>query len=85
MERVLYLTAAMTGLRQGELIGLRWRDVDWSAGVIRMRRAYVGVRVHDGGTTGGGSVRGVADLGPMDVPRWGFGIPDQGTRVLTLC
>jgi integrase len=41
MERVLYLTAAMTGLRQGELIGLRWRDVDWSAGVIRVRRAYV--------------------------------------------
>ena len=27
IERTLYLTAAMTGLRQGELIGLRWRDV----------------------------------------------------------
>lgn len=38
MERVLYLTAAMTGLRQGELIALRWRDVDWSAGVVRVRR-----------------------------------------------
>ena len=40
-ERVLYLTAAMTGLRQGELIALRWRDVDWPASVIRVRRAYV--------------------------------------------
>lgn len=38
MERVLYLTAATTGLRQGELIALRWRDVDWTAGVIRVRR-----------------------------------------------
>jgi len=33
--RVLVLTAAMTGLRQSELIGLRWRDVDWAAQRIR--------------------------------------------------
>jgi integrase len=38
MERVLYLTAAMTGLRQGELVALRWSDVDWTAGVVRVRR-----------------------------------------------
>src|SRR5439155_20660163 len=34
-------TAAMTGLRQGELIALRWRDVDWQAGRIRVRQNYV--------------------------------------------
>src|SRR5262249_4861575 len=33
--------AAMTGLRLGELCGLRWRDVDWMAGAIRVRRNYV--------------------------------------------
>lgn len=38
--RVLILTAAMTGLRQSELLGLRWRDVDWSAQRIRVRNAY---------------------------------------------
>src|SRR3954467_4496790 len=40
VERVLYLTAAMTGLRQGELLALRWRDVDWAAGLVRVRRSY---------------------------------------------
>lgn len=35
--RVLVLAAAMTGLRQSELLGLRWRDVDWAAQRIRVR------------------------------------------------
>lgn len=39
LERTLYLVAGMTGLRQGELIALRWRDVDWTAGVVRVRRS----------------------------------------------
>jgi integrase len=39
-ERALYLTAAMTGLRQGELIALRWQDADWQAGRVRVRRNY---------------------------------------------
>jgi integrase len=41
VERVMYPTAAMTGMRQGELFGLRWRDVDRSARRIRVRRNYV--------------------------------------------
>ncbi len=35
LDRALYLTAAMTGLRQGELVALRWQDVDWGAGRVR--------------------------------------------------
>lgn len=41
IDRALFLTAAMTGLRKGELIALRWRDVDWPAGRIRVRQNYV--------------------------------------------
>lgn len=41
IDRAMYLTAAMTGLRQGELVALRWRDVDWTAGRIRVRQNYV--------------------------------------------
>lgn len=40
-DRALYLTAAMTGLRQGELLGLRWRDIDWVAGRVRVRQNFV--------------------------------------------
>ncbi len=39
--RVLILTAAITGLRQSELLGLRWGDVDWTAQRIRVRNTYV--------------------------------------------
>ena len=41
LERPLYLMAAMTGLRQGELLALRWQDLDWLAQRVRVRRAYV--------------------------------------------
>ena len=39
--RVVVPAAAMTGLRQSELLGLRWRDVDWTAQRIRVRNAWV--------------------------------------------
>jgi integrase len=39
--RVVVLAAAMTGLRQSELLGLRWRDVDWTAQRIRVRNTFV--------------------------------------------
>jgi len=41
VDRPLWLMAAMTGLRQGELLGLRWRGLDWLAQKIRVRRAFV--------------------------------------------
>lgn len=36
VERPLYLCAAMTGMRQGELLALRWADVDWTAHRVRV-------------------------------------------------
>ena len=41
IDRAMYLTAAMTGLRQGELLALRWRDVDWKAHRVRVRQNHV--------------------------------------------
>jgi integrase len=41
VERVMYLAAVMTGMRQGELLALRWLDVDWLAHRMRVRRNFV--------------------------------------------
>jgi integrase len=35
----LFTVAVVTGLRQGELLGLRWSDVDLSAGTLTVRHA----------------------------------------------
>lgn len=39
--RIVVLTAGMSGPRRSELLGLRWRDVDWRAQRIRVRNTYV--------------------------------------------
>lgn len=40
MDAAIYLTAAFTGLRRGEVLALRWRDVDFTGSVIRVRASY---------------------------------------------
>ena len=59
--------AAVTGMRRGELLGLRWADIDWTARTVAVRRS-VGVVKAFGegeqfvtGTTKGGRAR-VVDL-----------------------
>jgi integrase len=37
----LYVLAITTGLRRGELLGLRWDDVDLECGTLRVGRALV--------------------------------------------
>jgi integrase len=43
----LYLMAIMTGMRQGELLGLRWQDVDLLAKTVTIRQTFyrLGARV----------------------------------------
>jgi integrase len=39
-DAAIYLTAAYTGLRRGELIALCWREVDFANNVIRVRASF---------------------------------------------
>jgi integrase len=41
----------MIGLRRGELLGLRWQDVDWQAGVLHIRQTLARVKNHETGRT----------------------------------
>jgi integrase len=39
-DRALWATAVHAGLRRGELMAVRWEDVDLSQGLIRVERSY---------------------------------------------
>lgn len=40
----IVLTALHTGLRQGELVRLRWADIDWTVGVLTIHETKAGER-----------------------------------------
>lgn len=44
-DGTIYLTAAFTGLRMGELLALRWRDVDFPNSAIHVRQSFTNGRV----------------------------------------
>jgi integrase len=55
-DAAIYLTAAFTGLRRGELLALHWRDIDFAGRAIRVRASYAGAELT---TPKSGKVRSV--------------------------
>jgi len=60
----LFLVAIMTGVRQGELLGLKWLDVDFGKKQIHIKRTFNHNRWFEPKTKG--SIRNI-DLSPMVV------------------
>jgi integrase len=74
-DAALFLTAAFTGLRMGELLALKWGDIDFAGQSIRVRRSY---NAHGGlSSPKSGKVRSV----PM-VPDVATALAELGTREL---
>ena len=69
LHATLYLAAAYTGLRQGELLALRWRDIDFAGQRVHVRRAWSQAARHEKAPKSGKvrSVPLVTELiGPLD-------------------
>jgi integrase len=67
----IYVAAAFTGLRMGELRALRWADVDFAKRLVHVRRSYTG------GSLAGGSFGAPKSRRVRSVP-----MSDQVARVL---
>jgi integrase len=39
-DKVLFMAAVLTGMREGELFGLQWTDIDWFNNQIHVKRTY---------------------------------------------
>ncbi|WP_161555111.1 tyrosine-type recombinase/integrase [Brevibacillus sp. VP] len=54
--KVLFILAIYTGMRRGEILGLRWKDVDFDNGQIRIRQILAfGQKIKDGAKTSAGN------------------------------
>jgi integrase len=67
--RTLFLTAILTGMRRGELLGLQWGDINWIDNLIYVRRSlYWRLRSET----------------ENDSPRWHFSSPKSVKSIRTI-
>ncbi|MEE9566137.1 MAG: site-specific integrase [Desulfobacteria bacterium] len=74
-DRALFMAAALTGMREGELLGLKWDDIDWFNCQIHVRRTYNNGRFYDPKTK---YSRRKVDLAPelvRELKKWKLACP----------
>jgi integrase len=45
--KTLFMVAALSGMRQGEVLGLKWQDIDWEDGQIHVKRTFTSNRFYN--------------------------------------
>jgi len=69
-HKTLFSLAIMSGARQGELLGLKWSDIDWDNNQIQIQRTFNNQKWYDVKTT---SSNRKIDLGPAmiaELKKW---------------
>lgn len=75
LYRMLFFLAVMTGARQGELLGLKWTDIDWFNSQLHIRRTFNHFRFHEPKSK---ASRRAIDLGPavlQELRKWKLACP----------
>jgi integrase len=73
--RTMFILAVFSGVREGELLGLKWSDIDWKNSQVHIQRTYNKGRFFDTKTEG--SNRKI-DLGPKVITglkKWKLACP----------
>lgn len=73
--KVLFMTAVMTGMRAGELLGLKWDDIDFNVSQVNVKRTHNYGKFHEPKTQA--SIRSI-DLSPMlihELKKWKLACP----------
>ncbi|MFZ2633030.1 MAG: tyrosine-type recombinase/integrase [Desulfosalsimonadaceae bacterium] len=80
--RTFFKLAIMSGAREGELIGLKWSDVDWQNNQIHIQRTFNNQKMYDVKTRN--SNRRI-DFGPSmmaDLKRWKIACPPNTLNLI---
>ena len=80
--RTMFMLAIMGGLRQGELIGLKWSDVDWKASQVAVERTFNNQAWYQPKTKGS---RRRIDLGPAmlrNLKLWRLACPSSDLNLV---
>jgi integrase len=73
--RPIVMTAVYTGLREGELLGLQWGDVDWAEAKLHVRRAWTSGRFVEPKTAAGGRNVDIPHSLMQELKRWKLACP----------
>jgi len=73
--RMIIMTAILSGLRQGELLGLQWGDIDWNTKQVYVRRTLTEGRFYDPKTKYSRRKVDIPDILVSELKRWKLRCP----------
>jgi integrase len=73
--RMIYLLAIMTGARQGELLGLKWSDIDWENKQIHIQRTFNNGAWYDTKTSTSNRMVDIGKATISELKKWKLACP----------